>query len=51
MKNTAYDYHLRFETLKSWPSKFLFVIALLNYAFSFSFKGAYEDYMDSPAMA
>ena len=51
MKNTAYDYHLRYETLKSWPSRFLIVIALLNYAFSFSFNGAYKEYIEQPAMA
>ena len=50
MKNTAYDFHLRYETLKSWPSKFLIVIALLNYAFSFGFRGAYNEYMGSTAM-
>jgi len=44
--NTAYDFQLRYESIKSLPSLFLLVLGLANFGFSFAFKSSYYSYSD-----
>lgn len=46
-KNTAYDFQLRYQSHKSVPAKVLFVLAWINYTFSFAFNEGYESYLDA----
>ena len=48
-KNTAYDFQLRRESIKSVPAKVLFVLAFINYAFSFAYNEGYESYLEASA--
>jgi len=50
MKDTSYDFQQRFETLKSLPALGLFGLGVINYIFSFAFKGSYEAFNDLPAV-
>ena len=44
VKQASYDMNLRNDATKSWPAKTLLILGLVNYAFSFVFKNAYESY-------
>ena len=44
VKQASYDLNLRSDATKSGPAKTLLILGLVNYAFSFVFKNAYESY-------
>ena len=43
-KNTAYDFQLRYDSIRSVPAKVLLALAVINYAFSFAFQSGYDSY-------
>ena len=45
-KNSAYDFPLRYNSLKSLPATFLLLLGILNYFFSYSFKNGYKSYQE-----
>ena len=48
MKNTAYDFQQRYDTIKSLPALALLILGFLDFAFSFAFKNSFEAFRDGP---
>ena len=44
---TAYDFHMRNDSIRSVPAKLLLVLAIVNYLFSFAFMNGYDSYTEA----